>query len=329
MMEASPDHVDGEQPDLSVVVTIVDGGEMLDRHLAALTNQEGECNFEIIVPYDITCADAVTLAEKYSHVRFLALGRIREGMPGTQFDEHALYDIRRSEGLKRAKGRLIAILEDRGIPRADWAASMIRLHETHSAGVIGGAVINGVDQLMNWAIFFCDFGRYQPPLSEADPEYVTDVNICYKRASLMSIMDIWENAYHEPLVNTALRRAGHGLLLSDEAVVTQQRTGLRLGSLVSERFHWGRVFGRLRGGQLSRLRCIAFAALTPSLPLVLFVRHFRQQLKKGHHVDRFVKASPITALLLMFWSVGECFGYLEIFASGTATTGAEKRDAAS
>lgn len=314
-------------PDLSVVVTIVDGGDQLDRHLAALTRQTGRHELEILVPYDHISADAAKLADKYPGVRFIDLGRILGGMiPENPLQVHAFYDTRRARALKRASGRLIAILEDRGIPNADWAEKMIHLHETHADGVIGGSVENGVDALANWAIFFCDFGRYQPPLDVFDPEYVTDTNICYKREALMSVCDLWEALYQEPEVNWALRRAGTGLRLSDAARTVQHREIASLGSVASERYHWARLFGMVRGRELPRLQCAKLAVLAPALPAVLFIRHFRRQISKRQHVGKFLLASPYTLFFLVCWSIGECVGYIEALGGRSGRADTDRRE---
>lgn len=300
------------QPKLSVVVTIVDGGDVLDRHLAALVAQEGGHDLQILVPYDHITADAGALANKYPTVQFVDLGTILNGLqPKNPLQVHGFFDTRRAEALKLAEGALVAITEDRGIPNPDWADAMVRLHETYPDGVIGGSVENGVDRLTNWAVFFCDFGRYQPPLDIADPEYVTDTNICYKREALQSVKDLWQTVYQEPEVNWALRRAGAGLRLSDAARTVQVREFKSAGSVASERFHWARLFGMVRGREMSRGQCLKYAVLAPALPLVLFLRHFRRQVQKGHHVGRFVQAAPFTLFFLACWSAGECVGYVE------------------
>lgn len=311
-----------ETPALSVVVTVVDGGEVLARHLEALSNQQGDHNLEVLVPYDQACHDVAALADRYPSVRFVDLGTVLGGIsPSNPMETHAFYDTRRTEALKLAKSRLIAITEDRGIPKSDWADAMIQLHDKYQDGVIGGAVENGVDRLWNWAVYFCDFSRYQPPLDIADPEYVTDTNICYKRAPLMSVSHLWETVYQEAEVNWAMRRQGVGLRLNDAAKTVQHRKLDGPVTLAGERFHWARLFGMMRGRELSRIDCMKYAVLTPILPLVLFIRHLRRQLHKGRHVRKFIQAGPLTFFLLVCWSAGELVGYIEALRGRTGKTG--------
>jgi hypothetical protein len=52
------------------------------------------------------------------------------------------------------------------------------------------------------------------------------------------------------------------------------------------------------------------AAFTPLLPAILFLRHLRVYLGKGHPAGPFLTASPAIVLLLMGWSAGEFLGYV-------------------
>ncbi len=300
------------EPDLSIVMTIVDGGAVLHRCLDALAAQKGDPRMEVLVPYDHMSGEAGDMAEDYPEFNFIDLGRILGGrVPANPLEMHAFYDTRRAEAMKRARGRLIGIIEDRGVPDPHWAETMIRLHDQNPQGVIGGAVENGVNRLWNWAIFFCDFGRYQPPLSETDPEYVTDTNIVYKREAIFSVRGLWETKYLEAQVNWALRRNGVGLMLTDAAVTEQHRPKVSISSLATERLHWARMFGQVRGREITRGQRLMLCLAMPVLPFMLFVRHFRRQLAKGRLIDKFVLAAPMTLFLLICWSIGEFIGYIE------------------
>jgi hypothetical protein len=300
------------QPDLSVIVTVVDGGATLTRCLEALCNQVGAPPLEIIVPYDETIPEVEALAEHFPTIRFLGLGTLAVGGSSRgAFAQHDLYDRRRAGGLHAATGRLVAIVEDRGRPKSDWAQAITALHEGNEYAVVGGAVENGAESVLLWAVYFCDFGRYQPPLEQHDPEYVTDVNICYKREALDTVRNLWNEKYQEPRINWALRRLDRRLYISDRAVVVEERNSVSVTALLAERVQWGRVFGQIRGREMSRLKSLIWAAAAPLIPTVLFVRHFRRQLQKRRKIAEFVRAIPAILILLHFWAFGECIGYCE------------------
>lgn len=297
---------------LSIVMTVVDGEAALVRALEALRRQVDPPAMEIIVPVDDSIAEIARLAARYPEVRFVQLGPLSP--PGATLDafaQHAIYDRRRAGGLRAATGALVAMLEDRGLPRADWARAMVDLHAASRRAAVGGAIANGAAGRVRWALFFCDFGRFQAPLAQDDAEYVTDINICYEREAIESVRSLWEDRYFESQVNWALRRRGNRLQLSDRALVVLERGPIGLGAVMRERTGWGRIFGQVRGRETTPARCLAWAAVSPAIPWVLLARHFRRQLAKGHHMREFAGAVPAMVLLLHCWVLGEFLGYLD------------------
>ncbi len=296
---------------LSVVVTVVDGGDTLERCLAALARQEGGPSLEVIVPYDESVLGMGPIVAKFPTFHFLPIGQVdtrrsRQGPAG----QHELFDRRRSAGLARARGQVVAIVEDRGVPRPAWAKALVEAHERLPHAVIGGAVENGRDRLLNWAVYFCDFGRYQLPYAAGPREYVTDVNIGYKRGALEQTRDLWKERYHETTVHWALARAGEVLYLSDQFAVDQMRDDLTVGRLVGERIGWGRLFAYTRAREIGIGRRLLLAATAPLLPLVLFYRLAAHQARKKRTARQFLAASPAVFLLLATWSLGEMIGYV-------------------
>jgi hypothetical protein len=294
---------------LSVIVTIVDGGETLARCLDALVRQLDPPDLEILVPWDESVPGIDAIAPRFPDARFLALGAVATARPAaTAGGQHELFDRRRAAGLAAARGALVAIVEDRGAPRPDWAQTMAALHERLPHAAIGGAIENGRDAPLNWAVYFCDFGRYHLPFAAGPRTWVSDVNIGYKRRALDATADLWRERYHETTVHWALQRAGETLYLSPELVVDQFRDHLRLGALLGERFAWGRLFAYTRAREIGAARRAALAALAPCLPALLFIRHARTQLAAPTR-GRFLVASPLVLLLLAAWSLGEAAGY--------------------
>ena len=303
-------------PLLSVVVTVVEGGAALTRCLDALSAQTARSAMEVVVAFDDAIADVACLESRYPWVRFVRMGPAAGGGGSRNaFADHGLYERRRAAGLCAAHGQLVAILEDRGWPRPDWSTGMIDLHGRMTSGAIGGVVEHGGHGALRWALFFCDFGRYQPGVPGGAVEFLSDVNICYKREALEAVRDLWREIYQESTVNWALRRHGYELHLSQAPVVVEQRAEARLWPIMRERIHWARIFAHVRGREAtSRLTCLLWAAATPVLPALLFVRHLRRQLRLRRHLLEFVLAVPATLVLLHCWSLGECIGYLEATA---------------
>ncbi len=302
-------------PDLSVIVTVVDGGETLSRCLDALTVQEDAPLLEVIIPFDSTIREVGALADKYPDYNFLDLGTLAERQPDNAYEEHELFDRRRAGGLRAARANLLAMIEDRGWPRPNWSSEMMAAHVKYDDGVIGGGVDSAAQGIVRWAIFFLDFGRYQTPFETDNPEYVSDTNICYKRAAIDGVEPLWRFKYQESVVNWALRDKKAGLRLEAGPKTVQQRLGIGFIEMAMERIHWGRTFGQVRARDASLPARLKWIAITPLLPAVLYVRNLRRQMRLGRHMREFVTATPVMLYLLMFWSIGEFIGYLEAKSS--------------
>lgn len=296
-------------PALSVVLTIVDGGDTLRRSLLALTHQEDAPSLEILIPWDASVTGIEGLQRTFSGVRFLEMGEVElTGSIRTAAGQHELYDRRRAVGLAEARGEIVAILEDRGVPRADWARNVIQLHE-QPYEVIGGAIECAPCGLLNWAFYVCDFGRYGLPFEGGAASWISDVNVSYKRSVIDETKDLWRERFHEPVVHWALIERGSRLYLSPELVVEHSRGPLSLPTLIPERFHWGRLFGGIRASHVSGARRAAYAALSPLLPFLLLARHGRAQHRRGRS-GRYLRAAPAILVMLIAWSAGEMLAYL-------------------
>jgi len=295
-------------PGLSVVVALISGRrDALDRCLAALTSQLGAD--EILVPYDDPVADVTTLQAKYPSVQFLrAEGLDSAAARAGGGREH--HDTLRTLGLRAARGRAVALTEDHAVASDTWCGDMLRLLDEHpQVAAIGGAVECGSSLLLNQAVYYCDFGRYQNPLPEGPAEFVSDSNVAYRRSALEAIGDSWSDDYHETRVHWALVEAGHELWLTPHSVVWQTREDLKLGNALRERFIWGRSFAGTRARGVSALQRLVYAALSFLLPFLLTLRIVRGVAKRGKLSGRFVAALPVIFTLQTLWAVGEFVGY--------------------
>lgn len=307
---AAPPPTGGPAPLLSVVVTIVEGGAALPRLLEGLRAQVGGPPLEVLVPHDASVGSLAELQARFPEVTFLSLGQVPTEHPvSTAAGQHELYDRRRAAGLAAATGELVAILEDRGVPRPDWSATVVRLHATHPFGVIGGAIEPVPASLLNWAFWVCDFSRYGLPFDGGPAQWVSDVNVSYKRAALEQTRHLWRERYQEPVVHWALVESGDTLYLSPDLVVDHQLHPLRLLPLLPQRFDWGRLFGAIRARHLGAVSRLALVLMGPVIPLVVLARHGKAQARRGDG-PRFLAAMPILLVLLVAWTAGELWGII-------------------
>jgi hypothetical protein len=294
---------------LTVMLTVVSGKQAIQENLKVLCPQIDFEHAEIIVPFDKWSSDVGELASEFPEVNFHFIDEL--GLAASEkisSHQHRLYDRRRAVGLQLARGNVIAMIEDHGRPADDWVSQMLKAHE-QPFEVIGGAIENAEDRPLNWALYYCDFGRYGRPFKTGEVSYVSDVNLAYKRDALMVVNDIWRDAYHETTVHWTLLSQGKKLCLDDRPVVYQKRKGLKLFRTLSERIAWGRVFAETRVNELGFIRRLFFAASSPLLPPLLLFRVFRHMRRQKQTPGRMILTLPIAFLLLIGWSFGESIGY--------------------
>lgn len=298
------------QPKLSVVVGLISGKkDDLRRCLRALHTQTLALPMEIVVPYDDPCADVATLASEFPRVAFVRAAGLdtAQARAGASREHH---DTLRTIGLRAATGEVIALTEDHAHTADTWCAEMVAALERHpKAAAVGGAVDCDSERVLNWAVWFCDFGRYQNPLPEGSCEFVSDSNVAYRRAALEKVAQVWKDDYHETAVHWSMVAAGFELCTTPRVVVWQARGELTLGAALRERFVWARSFAGTRARMLGAKRFV-LAALSPLLPLVMTWRTAKTAFQRGRYTGKFVASLPLIVLLQSVWAAGELAGYL-------------------
>jgi len=303
--------VETTAPSVSVVVAIASDTvtgrpdtAYLARTLEALRQQIDPPPLEILVPHHRGLRGIEDLRRRFPEVRFLPVN-----LRGPTVASREHHDELRARGLQAARGEILALTEDHARPDPRWCARLLEAHRQTFAAV-GGAIENEVDRPLNWAVYFCDFGRYQNPVSAGETAFASDVNVAYKRSALESVQQVWQESFCEPVVNAALAARGQKLALSPEIIVYQHRSGLRLAEALLERFIWGRSYGAARARLAGNARRLLYTLFSPALPALLLLRMAANVIRKGRCVGRFLTAFPLLVLLAVSWSCGELAGYV-------------------
>src|SRR5271157_2757979 len=300
------------EPALTVVVTVVsDTSEQsdtlhLEGCLEALRQQANPPPMEVLVTCDARLPGIKELEQRFPEAGFIAVEKLRTARSGPSREHH---DELRGIGIRKARAPLVALIEDVGRPDPNWAAALAKEH-TQAYAAIGGAMENGIDRPLNWAVYFGDFGRYQNPVPRGTSLYVSDANVCYKREALERVADAWADAYNETRVHAGLAERGEVLALSPDVIVYQHRLNLHLGPALVERYVWGRSYAAIRVSGVAAARRAVFAVLCPLLPFVLLLRQLQNVLRTKRNRAAFVRALPLTAMLDIAWSYGEFVGYV-------------------
>lgn len=295
---------------MSVVVAVIEGGKKpMERCLESLEKGMDASRIETIVPYDARLSGVNELSRRFPWVNFVdATSEVDAEQFGNSSREH--HDILRAIGLRSTNGPIVALLEDHGTPSSGWCEAMLKAHQEEGVAAVGGAVANGVDRILNWAVYYCDFGRYQNPVPEGDVEFLSDSNVSYKRDVLWEVEPLWSDAFHETSVNWEIKRRGYKLRLDPGMVVYQTRSNLRFFAALWERFVWGRSFAGTRVNDISTLQRVVLVFSSFLLPLVLTGRIVLRALSKKKHLNKLLLALPMIFILESFWAAGEFVGYV-------------------
>ncbi len=302
-----------ENPTLSVIVAIVSdttGRAGVDHLVGCLESFSGQINdppVELIVPHHGEVDGIEDVKVRFPHVNFVPVPELK--VPSERGGSREHHDVLRAKGLLAARAEIVALAEDHSRPDEKWCANIVSAHrENYTA--IGGAIENGIDKPLNWAVYFCDFGRYQNPLPSGESPFASDANVSYKRSALNAVQEVWEQNFREVVVNGALVARGEKVALRPDIIIYQHRDKLRLGAALRERFIWGRSYAATRNVLLSFPKRLMYAALSPLLPAVLLGRIGATAWKRGRHFWKFLRVIHLIAILQISWSLGEGIGYL-------------------
>ena len=132
----------------------------LQGSLDSIAHQVGSPPLEVIVPFPAGLGGIDAVQQCFPDVIWFPCTDLKTytGQGGSR--EH--HDELRGCGLAIARGKLVGLLEDHARPDRHWVAAMIEAHHEPYAA-IGGAMDNGITNALNWAVFFCDFGKVPEP----------------------------------------------------------------------------------------------------------------------------------------------------------------------
>jgi hypothetical protein len=285
-----------EAPILSVVVASVNGWPVLGPTLRALDALPERARMEVIV---VDVVGGETRKRLQAHQPAVVLIEVAErlAIPRLRF-----------LGVERARGDLVAIIEDHGEVSRGWAGALLRAHQG-PCGAVGGPMENGRHGLVNWAVFFCEYAAYMGPVPEGDASDLPGNNIAYKRPHLWRHAGVLADGKWESWINDRLRADGVPLRATNEMVVRHIKP-FRLGNFLVQRFHFSRSYAGMRRPGQSPAQRLLYGFGSIVLPPLLLTRITRQVVRKRRHLEKFVLALPLLFVFLAAGALGEMLGYL-------------------
>jgi hypothetical protein len=283
------------EPILSVVVASVNGWPVLEPTLRALDAQPERDRMEVIVVNTVGGETRERLRAHRPRVELIELTE-RLAIPQLRF-----------LGVERARGRVIAIVEDHGEVGRGWASALLHAHQG-PWGAVGGPVENGRDGLVNWAVFFGEYARYMGPLPEGEAVDLPGNNIAYKRVHLLRHAGVLAQGKWESWINERLR-SDRVPMAATNGMVVRHIKPFRLGYSLAQRFHFSRSYAGMRRSGQSRAQRLLYGCGSLVLPALLLLRITRQVVRKGRHLDKFAASVPLLLVFLTAGAFGEMLGY--------------------
>lgn len=298
---------EGVVPKLSVVVVSFNGPALLDCCLSALEGQAVRHQAELLVVRrrEDDREGYEALEGRFRHVRWVS-APVGSNVPQM-----------RRQGMVCSRGEIIALLEDDCVATDTWCGELLKAHRGGEAAVGGAIEASQYAKRLDWALYFCEYGRFMRPLRQGDAEALPGTNVSYKRTEIRQLLgdngshndDVAADGFYEVLAHQTLRRAGRALKADPDLVVHNVNSWTYSASLKS-RFHHGRGFAGMRVTGLPRWRQLAFLGLAVFLPIIQVGRIVTQMITKRRHAWSLGLALPWIVLLSMSWSLGEFVGYL-------------------
>jgi hypothetical protein len=282
-------------PALSVVIASVNGWDMLKATLDSLDAQAMRPQMEVIV---VDRAGGLVRERLRAEERDLELVEVNERLSIPRM---------RYLGVRRAKGQIVAILEDHGEVAPGWARAILDAHQG-PWGATGGPVENGQTGLVNWAAFLCEYTRYVGPLREGPCDDLPGNNIAYKQVHLARYSHLLEAGKWESWINDRMRADGVPIAAANRMAVRHIKP-FRLGEFLAQRFHFSRSFAGMRRAEQSAAKRFVYAMGSLALPPVLYLRIAMNLLRKRRHWAAFAASTPLLLLMLTVGAWGELVGY--------------------
>jgi len=291
--------VPGGPVTLSIVVVCWRAAATIERCLAALVPQL-DAGTEIVVVDSGDDGTAEIVAQRFALVRLVrSATRLAPGAA-------------RNLGVAAARGELIGFVDADCVAAPDWAA---RVRAAHMAPdpVIGGVIdLAAPRSALGTALYLCEFNQWLPGAPAGPMRDIPTCCLAVKRSALERFGPFREQGYcSDTAFNWKLAHAGCPPRL-DPAIRVAQILRPDMARFVRKQLMHGRAFARMRVDEerFSTARRLAFAALSPALPLLLGARLARRVRERAQDGLPLVRSAPLVLLGLCLWSAGELAGYL-------------------
>jgi hypothetical protein len=232
------------------------------------------------------------------------------GIRTKQCPEDALTPVLWGEGVRLARGRLVAFTTDQMRVSPGWARSLLVAASDGVAGVAGPIDLGPNTGATTAAAYFLRFSAFAPERwpKAAPARDIPGDNAAYLREAVMRHADLLYDGFWEVEFHRRFEREGLSLQMTPDARATFVGP-VSFGAMFRQRFRHGKEFGIsrvLRHGE-SRAKLLLAA---PLVPFVLMARIGKRAAAVPRTRGRFLAALMPLGVLAGSWAAGEAAGAL-------------------
>lgn len=213
-----------------------------------------------------------------------------------------------SEGIRRARGRAVALTTTQFVPEGRWLERLEAADLDRWVG-IGGAIENEPrSSARNWAIFFLRYSAFAPPLEAGETDEIAADNAIYDREAILQYPDLLDEGFWEPSFHRRFRAAGRKLSIDPDMVVIHRGT-VPAESFAHQRYLHGLAYGIERAERGGGVRNLLLLMSSPLVPPLLLARIISRIAKKPAYRGKLITAFPWLVRFTLAWVGGEAGGY--------------------
>jgi hypothetical protein len=298
----------GLGPDMSVVITTRENFKSIETTIQYLLEQTVSDRIELVIvaPSEEQLSFKKSLLKKFWGYQVVSVGQIDS------------IGSANAEGIRRARGEVVALAEDHCFPEPGWAAALISAHSDVCVGI--GPVIRNANPttMVSWCDFLIGYCFWMEPMAAAQTSFIPGHNSSYKRSVLIEeygdqLGDMLES---ETVMHLDLCRKGYRLRIEPAARTAHVNFSL-LSSWFPVQYLAGRVFAGNRIRSWSVARRLIYGIASPLIPIVRLFRISRELTRPGRPSHLSARLMPLLILGLLCDGLGQMIGYLS--GPGNAT----------
>jgi hypothetical protein len=202
------------------------------------------------------------------------------------------------------------LIEDDCLVESDWADAVVRAHASAHVAIGGAVEPDSYERPLDWAAFFCDYGRFMLPLPGGETAVLPGNNVSYKRAVVDEMIVTGAvDGLQEAFVHDAWRLARRPMK-ADPSIRVRNVHRWTAKAVSGVPFHHGRAFAGQRAAGWSVVKRLLYGCASVALPFLHTGRILQRVLTRRRLIGPLCGALPWIVLFGVFWSAGECAGYL-------------------